>query len=148
MKKRRFVWLLSLALATLLVAWGGKQERTAAAFAHSRLQFEQAALQVLQQGSAQGVKCPKGVRSITLWGGSDGREPTVEFLFGAGGWGSNTRYWGVNYVGNDIPVGFQAVRMEYWRKEGSGTRFYEVESDNTCYVERLEQNWFYFEMEF
>lgn len=148
MRRCRFALLLSLTLAGVLFVCGGKQGRTAAAFAHSRLQFEQAALQVLEQGSTQGVECPKGVRSVQLWTGSDGRETVVEFLCGAGGWGSSTKYWGVNYVVNDVPVGFQGFRTEYWKKEGSGTRFYEAEGDNTCYVERLEKNWYYFDMKF
>lgn len=148
MRRCRFVLLISLALVSVLFLCGGKQGRTAAAFAHSRLQFEQAAMQVLERGTTQGVECPKGVRSVQLWTGSDGRETVVEFLCGAGGWGSSTKYWGVNYVVNDVPVGFQGVGMEYWKKEGSGTRFYEVEGDNTCYVERLEKNWYYFDMKF
>ena len=148
MRSCRFVLLISLALVGVLFVCGEKQGRTAAAFAHSRLQFEQAALRVLEQGSTQGVECPKGVRSVQLWTGPDGRENVVEFLCGAGGWGSSTRYWGVNYVVKDVPVGFQGIRMEYWEKEGSGTRFYEAEGDNTCYVERLEKNWYYFDMKF
>ena len=148
MRRCRFVLLISLALVSVLFLCGGKQGRTAAAFAHSRLQFEQAAMQVLERGTTQGVECPKGVRSVQLWSGSDGMETTVEFLFGAGGWGSSTRYWGVNYVVNDVPVGFQDFHTEYWKKEGSGTRFYEAEGDNTCYVERLEKNWYYFDMKF
>ena len=148
MRRCRFALLISLTLTGVLFVCGGKQGRTAAAFAHSRLQFEQAALQVLEQGSSQGVECPKGVRSVQLWTGSDGRKTVVEFLCGAGGWGSSTKYWGVNYVVNDVPVGFQGVGMECWKKEGSGTRFYEAEGDNTCYVERLEKNWYYFDMKF
>ena len=101
MRSCRFVLLISLALVGVLFVCGEKQGRTAAAFAHSRLQFEHAALQVLEQGSTQGVECPKGVRSVQLWTGPDGRENVVEFLCGAGGWGSSTRYWGVNYVVKD-----------------------------------------------
>lgn len=138
----------ALILAGLLAACGRNYGRTAAVFAHSRLQFEQAARQVLEQGSTQGVEYPKGVQAIQFWNGSDGRETTVEFLCGAGGCGGGTRYWGVNYVVNDLPVGFQAFQTEYWNKEGSGTRFYEAEGNNTCYVERLEKGWYYYEMEF
>ena len=148
MRRYRFVLLIFLALAGVLFLCTGKQGRTEAVFARSRLQFERAAQQVLEQGSTQGVQCPKGVQSVQLWRGSDGGETVVEFLCGAGGWGSSTRYWGINYVVNDVPVGFQGFRTEYWKKEGSGTRFYEVEGDNTCYVERLEKNWYYFDMKF
>ena len=119
MRSCRFVLLISLAVVGVLFVCGEKQGRTAAAFAHSRLQFEQAALRVLEQGSTQGVECPKGVRSVQLWTGPDGRENVVEFLCGAGGWGSSTRYWGVNYVVKDVPVGFQGIRMEYWEKKAA-----------------------------
>ena len=148
MRKRRLFLFAFLLVAGVLFVCAGRQGKTEAVFAHNRQQFEQVVRQVLEQGSSEGVGYPKGVESVRLWCGSDGRETVVEFLCGAGGWGSSTRYWGLNYVVNDPLVGFQGERMEYWEKDGNGTRFYEVESDNTCYVERLDENWYYFDMKF
>lgn len=150
MKKTRRILtvVLVFALAFMLISGTDRKERVVSRFQGDHAQFELAARQVLEQGSSRGVACPEGVRSIQLYMGTYPDAPTVEFLFGSGGFGSETSYWGLNYVAGDRMVGFQGVRSVHWRQEGQGTLFYEPEGDNICYVERLEPCWFYFEMKF
>jgi len=154
MKNRnRMLWFglalaVTVALSGVMLQLGNGRSQAVRAFERDREAFEAAARQALEYGSGTAAACPKGVREVNLYLGSYPYEPTVEFLMGSSGFGSQTRYWGINYVESGRMLGFLGTRMEYWKEQGSGTLFYEVEGDNTCYVEPLDESWFYFEMEF
>jgi len=153
MKNRnRLLWFglalaVTAALSGAMLQLGNGRSQAVRNFEREREAFEWAARQTLEYGSGTAY-CPKGVREVNLYLGSYPYEPTVEFLMGSSGFGSQTRYWGINYVESGRLAGFQGNRMEYWKEQGNGTLFYEVEGDNTCYVEPLDEGWFYFEMEF
>ena len=73
----------------------------------------------------------------------------VEFCMGDAGLGSSTVYWGVNYVpSNSSFVGFQGQQWDYWKAQGEGRLYYDPEGDNTCYVRKLAECWYYYEMKF
>ena len=139
---------VTVVLSAAMLHLGNGRSQAVRAFERDREAFEAAARQALEYGSGTAAACPKGVREVNLYLGSYPYEPTVEFLMGSSGFGSQTRYWGINYVESGRILGFLGTRMEYWKEQGSGTLFYEVEGDNTCYVEPLDESWFYFEMEF
>lgn len=147
-RKKKCVLLSAvLAAVVVLTLWScttqhGARRRVIGSFEDNRPAFEAAARQVLEQGGTQGVAGPPGVSEISYW---TQEIPTVEFQFGGWGLGGGTRYWGVNYVEEDEPIGFQGGRWDYWKAEGAGRMYYEPESDNRCYVQRLDQGWYYFE---
>jgi len=145
--KKRTVILLILAAALILFGAGQKapQERITVQFEMERGLLENVARQVLEQGSAAGVQPPAGWQEVALY---HGRGPVVQFTYSASGMGSASTYRGINYSPEDKLVGFQGEHWEYWKGQGNGRLFYEPESDNTCYVERLAPCWYYFEAQF
>ena len=114
-------------------------------YACQKENFQNAAQQVLEQEDEAGVPCPLGVTEVSY---CSYHTPIVEFAFGGWGLGSETSYWGLNYVPSGQLVGYQGRCMECWRAEKEGTLFYEAEGDNTCYVEPLGDGWYYFEASF
>ena len=68
--------------------------------------------------------------------------------YGGWGFGSSTRYWGVNYVTDDRLVGFQGTSIEGAVPEGDGWLWQQADGDNRCYVEQLAPCWYYFEASF
>lgn len=150
-KNRR--WFLAalgftIILSAAMLRLGDSRSQVVLAFERDRAAFEAAARQVLEYGNTVAVVRPDGVREMELWVGSYPAEVTVEFLFGTSGWGSSTRYWGINYVPGGQVVCFRGTRMEYWERKGNGILFYDPEGDNTCYVEQLDDSWYYFDMRF
>lgn len=145
---KKWCFLLAAVLAVALgisLLGGPGRNRALRSFEQNRPAFEAAARQVRETGDTKEIACPPGVRSLDYW---DDDTPTVEFLMGSWGLGSQTCYWGVNYVEADKMVGFQGQRWEYWKEDGAGRMFYEVEGDNHCYIQRLAPCWYYFEMYF
>ena len=148
-------WLLILlsivpvALFALLVALSpGPEERTIKQFETDRAALEQLALQVLEQGSASEIKTPDHWREVQL---NRGECTSVEFSFGGRGLGSETTYWGVNYVPCDHTMYmkyFHDMGWETQEKTETVTIFFEPEGDNTCYVKKLDECWYYYEMSF
>lgn len=136
-------------VAVFLLMWGANgisaREKAQELFLDGRDSLRTAACQVLAQGDTENVLLPEGCRSVSLW--TQGRT-TVDFSLGGAGLGSNTVYYGITYVPDDMPIGFQGARWEYWRSKGDGRLYYEPESDNTCYVERLAPMWYYYEARF
>ena len=45
-------------------------------------------------------------------------------------------------------LGFQGSRLEGWISDGDGWRWEESGGDNRCYIQELDENWYYYEMEF
>ncbi len=135
----------ALVFVVLFLYFSNKQEIVRSIYKCQQEDFREAAQQVLEQGNAVGVSCPKGVTEVSYWAD---HSPVVDFFLGDWGLGSETSYWGIHYVPSGEVVGYQGTRMEYWRPEGKGTLFYEVEGDNTCYVEPLGENWYYYEAHF
>lgn len=126
----------------------GREMRTIKQFETDRAALEQLALQVLEQGSTSEIEAPDHWREVQL---NRGECPSVEFSFGGRGLGSETTYWGVNYVPCD-----HTMYMKYFHDMGWETRektetvtiFFEPEGDNTCYVKKLDDCWYYYEMNF
>ena len=136
-------------MVLLVLLWGmaqkSPQERVTEQFFADREQLEGIALRVLDGEDPTGVKLPEGWNSVALY--NQGPK-TVEFAFGGSGLGSSTAYWGVNYVPSGVVPGFQGSRWDYWKEQGKGRLYYEPEGDNTCYVERLDTCWYYYEERF
>ena len=126
----------------------GREMRTIKQFETDRAALEQLALQVLEQGSASEIKTPDHWREVQL---NRGECPSVEFSFGGSGLGSETTYWGVNYVPCDHTMYmkyFHDMGWETQEKTETVTIFFEPEGDNTCYVKKLDECWYYYEMSF
>jgi len=145
MIKRMAIPLLLLAV----VLWGlgqrSPQEEVTDHFLAERERLEGIALRVLAGEEPSQMDLPGDWRSVTL---HDHGPETVEFSFGGSGLGSSTAYWGVNYVPSGVAVGFQGEWWDYWRAQGKGRLYYDPEGDNTCYVERLDTCWYYYEARF
>ena len=140
--------VLFLALGALWTALQGgpkSREHAAALFQQNRSVFDSAAAQVVERGSSQGISRPPGVQDVTFW---DYEETTVEFSMGSSGLGSSTAYWGIQYVPSGERLGFQGSRLEGWISDGDGWRWEESGGDNRCYIQELDENWYYYEMEF
>lgn len=148
-KGNRLIWAVAILLTAGVCIWGANQtsreERTTARFQADRLQLEELAKRVAACGSAVDVQPPKGWQSVQIYHGAC---TTVEFAFGARGIGSETIYWGVNYVPEDQPVGFQGSRWDCWKERDGGRLYYDPEGDNQCYAKQLDTNWYYYEASF
>ena len=88
------------------------------------------------------AEAPSGWRDVSRF------DDVVCFDYGGWGFGSSTRYWGVNYVTDNRLVGFQGMSMEGAAPDGEGWLWEENPGDNRCYVEPLAPCWYYFEMKF
>lgn len=123
----------------------GREMRTIKQFETDRAALTQLAQQVLDTGNTEDILPPAPWTGVELF---DSGVPAVEFSMGGSGVGSSTKYWGINYVPSDSMVGFQGQRWDYWKQEGDGRLYYDPESDNTCYVKKLDNCWYYYEMSF
>lgn len=123
--------------------WGGvglaPKERVERQFHADLEEMTQTAELVL---AGQEVEAPSGWRDVSRF------DDVVCFDYGGWGFGSSTRYWGVNYVADDRLVGFQGMSLERAVPDGEGWLWEEDSGDNRCYVERLAPCWYYFEMNF
>lgn len=99
----------------------------------------------MEQGSGQGIPRPFGVRDVTLW---DYGGTAVDFSMGSSGIGSSTTYWGIQYVPSGERMGFQGSRLEGWISDRDGWRWEESGGDNRCYIQELDERWYYYEMSF
>ena len=88
---------------------------------------------------------PFGVRDVTLW---DYGGTAVDFSMGSSGIGSSTTYWGIQYVPSGERLGFQGSRLEGWISDRDGWRWEESGGDNRCYIQELDERWYYYEMSF
>ena len=72
----------------------------------------------------------------------------MDFSMGSSGIGSSTTYWGIQYVPSGERLGFQGSQLEGWISDGDGWRWEESGGDNRCYIQELDERWYYYEMEF
>ena len=146
----RRIWLGLLALFLVPLLWlsmrPDRETRVFRQFVSDRAEMETIALRVLEQGNTDGVVPPEGWRGVDL---HTSGITTVEFEKGSFGFGSGTSYWGVNYVPSDSNmVGFHGQKWDHWKAQGEGRLYYDPEGDNTCYVRKLDECWYYYEMKF
>ncbi len=123
------------------------REQTEQVFLKYQEEYQTAAAQALEQGSADHVGLPRGTQHITLGtiGGSEDRY--VEFYTGGAGFGPSTSDWGVVYTTGDEPVGFQGMRADgVW--DGGGWLWEEADGDNWSYITELDEHWYAYEMHF
>lgn len=106
--------------------------------------FEAAAQQAVEQGSTDGITMPNGVKDIDIY---DTHSGCVDFYMGGAGLVPASSYWGVTYTAEDEPVGFQGTDLEYtW--DGEGWYWQEANGDNRCYVSKLRDHWYLYQMWF
>ena len=140
--------VLFLALGALwTVLQGGPLARSYAnlLFQQNRIDFNSAAVQAVERESGEGISSPVGVRDVTFW---DYEGTAVEFSMGGSGMGASTTYWGPQYVPSGERLGFQGSRLESWAADGDGWPWEEPGGDNRCYIQELDEHWYYYEMEF
>ena len=140
--------VLFLALGALWTALQGgpkSREHAAALFQQNRSAFDFAAAQAVERGSGQGISRPPWVQDVTFW---DYEGTAVEFSMGGSGLGSSTTYWGIQYVPSGERLGFQGSRLEGWISDRDCWRWEESGGDNRCYIQELDEHWYYYEMEF
>ena len=147
--KRRITWGVILLLVAGVLIWCAGQSsheaQAKAQFQADRIQMEEVALWILERGSAEGTQPPTGWRYVRYY---TQKIPVVDFALGGSGFGSQTAYWGVQYVPDDKPVGFQGEYWDYWKAKDGGRVYYDPEGDNRCYVKKLDTNWYYYEARF
>ena len=148
MKRRK--WLLLVLVFLLPTLWfalrPGREEQTLRQFTRDREVLEELAQLTLEQGNSDGIVPPAPWQGVELYRSG---VRTVEFSMGGSGLGSETSYWGVNYVpGDSTMVGFRGQQWDYWKAKGEGRLYYDPEGDNTCYVRKLAPCWYYYEMKF
>lgn len=123
-----------------------RESRTVQQFEAHRAVLEELAELALEQGSVEGIVPPAPWQDVEI---HRGECPCVEFSLGSGGFASEMTYWGINYVPDDSNmVGFQGRRWDHWKEHKNGRLYYEPEGDNTCYVKKLDDCWYYYEMHF
>ena len=149
---KKLVYVLPVAVFILIAALFGqrpeREERTIRQFEADRTVLEELAEHILEQGSAIEAEPPAPWQKVFL---NRGECPSVEIQFRSSGFASETTYWGVVYV----PCG-HTMYMKYFRNMSwetqenteTGILFFEPEGDNTCYVKRLDECWYYYEMSF
>lgn len=152
MKKCRLLWAVPpLALILVMASFvprPDRESRTTQQFEAHRAVLEELAVLALEQGSAEGIEPPTPWRDVEI---HRGECPCVEFSFGSGGFASETTYWGVNYVpcGHTMHMrSFYGMGWETRERNGDETVYFEPEGDNTCYVKKLDDCWYYYEMSF
>ena len=105
----------------LRIPWEAEQKSRVERQFHADLEeLTQTAELVL---AGQEAEAPSGWRDVSRF------DDVVCFDYGGWGFGSSTRYWGVNYVTDNRLVGFQGMSMEGaapMEKVGSGKRIQEI----------------------
>lgn len=142
---KRIFLLAAGGLCGLFLLVAGKE----ALFGDPQIQVERQFVQDLPQltKSAQAILSGEEMSPPEGWE-AGAFEGTVCFDYGGRGIGSATSYWGVCYVPEDEPVGFQGLSMEEAVLQGDGWLWEEQDGDNRCYVQRLAPCWYYFKMDF
>ena len=93
-------------------------------------------------GDTEGTATRYGTFEVTAWN----NETMIQFQEASFGLGSASSYKGFYYVRDDNPVGFQGAELSF-SPQGSG--FYWTDgTDNWQYVEKICDNWYWFEASF
>ena len=140
--------LVLILVVTAFVLQPGREDRTVEQFEADRLVLEELAENALEQGSAADIEVPAKWLRVFM---NRGECPSVEFQFRSSGFSSETTYWGVTYVPCDHTMYMKYFRDLGWEtqeKTETGIVFFEPEGDNTCYVKKLDDCWYYYEMSF
>ena len=149
--KKKWTWIILWTSLVMVFMVGIVQktpiERVVYQFERDQAKLEKLARLAVAQRNLEGVEAPDGWTEVSLYNaGNDWI--TVEFQYGSFGIAPSGTYWGVNYVPSDQMLGFQGVQGEYWKQVDDGRLYYEPESDNTCYVQRLAPCWYLYEAKF
>lgn len=73
--------------------------------------------------------------------------PVVNFDVFAFGLVPSTTYKGFYYSSQDIPAGFLGENVEFVPYE-NGWKWSQPDGDNTCYTEKITDNWYWYEASF
>lgn len=84
----------------------------------------------------------KGIKDIAMW-----NDVQIDFTCNMGGFASATWYSGFYYSVDDVPRTFQGYETQFQKYE-DGLKWQQPEGDNWCYVEKIYDHWYYFEMHF
>ena len=96
----------------------------------------------LLRGTSSTKTSLSGIKHIEGW-----NDVQVDFTYEYRGFGSKTSYYGFYYSVDDTPRAFQAMNVSF-ELQGKGMKWNEENSDNWCYVEKIQDNWYYFEIHF
>lgn len=145
MQKSRLFPLLALCLisaAALSLAAGTARHSKAAIVGNleeNRRAYAKIAEQALTGGQIP-KKLPQGVEDVCPWNGVQ-----VDFLCRSEGFGSAGRYRGFYYSADNVIRTFQGVDKAF-APHGEGYLWQDPGGDNCCYVEPIENHWYYFDM--
>ena len=143
-KKHLFRFLALCAAATVSVALGTAQSRHSKNAIFQRVQeHHRAYAEIAEQALIFGTlpkKLPRGVKSVRPWRGVQ-----VDFLCRRRGLGSAGRYQGFYYSADNVIRAFQGAEAPF-SPHGAGYLWRQPGGNNRCYVERIENHWYYFEM--
>lgn len=104
--------------------------------------YAKAAEQVLENPNTAKKIDLDGVKSIEVWNNRQ-----VDFTSSYLGFGSSAHVKGFYYSKDDVPRGWQGVELTFKKKE-KGLLWEQEDGDNWCYVEKICDNWYYFEVSF
>lgn len=143
-KKRFFPFLALFAAAVVGAALFAAQSRSSKNAIFQRVQeHHRAYAEIAEQALVLGKlpkKLPRGVERIRPWRGVQ-----VDFLCRCWGLGSAGVYQGFYYSADNVIRTFQGEEKAF-TPQGRGYAWQEPNGDNRCYVERIENHWYYFEM--
>ena len=151
MKTRRKGILIAIAVLLVFVLCFLNGVPGVVSVDHARLiysvrseRFESVANRVLEQGSADEVAPPVGVKDLSYYATHSG---CVDFEMGGFGLVPSSTYWGIVYTVEDVPVGWSGVDLDYnW--DGNGWYWQEETGDNHSYVTKLDDHWYLYQMWF
>lgn len=145
MQKNRFFPLVTLCLvsaAALAVAAGAARYSKAAIVGNweeNRRVYTKIAEQALTAGQLP-EKLPGGVEDIRPWRGAQ-----VDFLCRGQRFGSAGIYRGFYYSADNVIRTFQGGD-QLFRAHGDGYLWQTPDGGNSCYVEPMDNHWYYFDM--
>lgn len=100
----------------------------------------------IQEGSYNDVLKIDGVRDIHFFK-TDAGNTYIDYFCSGFGIVPSSVYYGFYYHSIDEPIGYQGVNVKLTR-DSSGWSWRQPGGDNWCYIEKIEDHWYYYEAGF
>lgn len=140
---KKWFWLFLIGMLCLgAVAYAkseDKKEDIIGEVKNSLDTYTEAAAQALDTGEKTDLK---GIKEIEVWNNRQ-----VDFTTSYIGFGSSAHVKGFYYSKDDVPRGYQGVDLTFEEYE-KGLKWEQEDGDNWCYVEKICDGWYYFDVSF
>ncbi len=142
MKKYRKILIICLGILFICMITGDKKRNIIKRVEKNIDTYTQVVEQILESKvDPKNIKVAN-VKDIAVY-----NDVQIDFTCKSGGFGSGTYYMGFYYSVDDMPRTFQGGEMPFEKYE-KGLKWEEEEGDNWCYIEKIYDHWYYFEMHF